>query len=106
MINLQLYKGDTFSRQVTTPYIPLSNYSITAMGRLKDGTKVCDFIIDTSVDQTVYPGAFLLALANTSNLALGTMYVDFQIDDITKSPPVRKHTPQFTIEVNGVITHD
>ncbi len=100
---IQLYQGDTFSRQVTTPYVPLSNYQISAMGRTQAGLKLCDFTI-TPLDQTATPGGFLLGIADTSSLPVGEMIVDFEVIDISQSPPVQRHTQKFKIILQGVIT--
>ncbi len=101
---LQLYQGDTFSRQVATPYVPLSNFQISAMGRTQAGIKLCDFTI-TPLDQTANPGGFLLGIADTASLPAGEMIVDFEVIDISQTPPVQRHTRKFKILVQGVITH-
>jgi|GEM_PF-4380695 len=101
---LQLYQGDTFSRQVTTPYVPLSNYQISAMGRTQAGLKLCDFTI-TPIDQTATPGGFLLGIADTSVLPLGEMIVDFAVIDISQTPPTQRHTQKFKLIIQGTMTH-
>ena len=101
---IRVFKGDTFSRLVSTPYTPLHNYQITAMGRTPMGVKLCDFTI-TAVDQVANPGGFLLSV-DTSTLPIGNVTVDFKVVDISTPPPTIKHTSKFTIVIDGVITHD
>ena len=101
---IRVFKGDTFSRLVNTPYAPFDHYQITAMGRSPMGAKLCDFTI-TPVDQTANPGGFLLSV-DTSTLPIGDVTVDFKVVDISTPPPTIKHTSKFTIVIDGVITHD
>lgn len=101
---IRVFKGDTFSRLVNTPYTPFDHYEITAMGRTPMGVKLCDFTI-TAVDQAANPGGFLLSV-DTSTLPIGDLTVDFKVVDTSTTPVAIKHTSKFTIVVDGVITHD